>query len=136
MAPATSDLMAGTVDILLASGPSLQPALRSGKARAIAVTSAQPSAIAPGLPPMAQAAPGYQFEIWWGLLAPAGTPEAVVQRLHAEVQRIVTAPDMKDFFAREGAEPFVATSAQFAAQVREEIPYWQQIAQRAGIAAE
>ncbi len=136
MAPATTDLMGGSVDILIASGPSLQPALRSGKARAIAVTSPEPSPVASGLPPMAQAAPGYRFEIWWGLLAPAGTPDAVVQRNNTEVGRIVNTPDMKAFFLREGAEPFVATPAQFAQQVRDEIPYWQKVARQAGIAPE
>lgn len=136
MAPATTDLMGGSVDVLIASGPSLQPALRSGRARAIGVTSLKQSAIAPDLPPMAQAAPGYEFEIWWGLLAPAGTPDAVVQRVNTEVQRIVQAADMKEFFLREGAEPYIASTAQFTQQVHGEIPYWQQVAKQAGITAE
>jgi tripartite-type tricarboxylate transporter receptor subunit TctC len=136
MAPATTDLMGGTVDLLIASSPSLQPALRSGKVRAIAVTSPEPSAALPGLPPMAEAAPGYEFSIWWGLLAPGGTPDAVVQKLNAAVNRIVQTPEMKEFFLREGAEPAQLSAAQFAAQVRREIPYWQDVARRAGIQAE
>ncbi|MES2187467.1 MAG: tripartite tricarboxylate transporter substrate binding protein [Pseudomonadota bacterium] len=136
MAPATTDLMAGTVDMLIASGPSLQPALRSGKARAIAVTSLQPSSIAPDLPPMAGSAPGYKFELWWGILAPAGIPEAILQKLNAEIGKVVSTPEMKDYFLKEGAEPFVATQAAFAKQVRDEIPYWQKIAKQSGINAE
>ncbi|MCJ0762187.1 tripartite tricarboxylate transporter substrate binding protein [Variovorax terrae] len=136
MAPATTDLMGGNVDILIASGPSLQPALRSGKVRAIAVTSPQATPIAPELPPMAQAVPGYQFEIWWGLLAPAGTPEAVVQKINAEVNKIVASQDMRAFLLREGAEPVNLSAAQFAAQIRSEIPYWQQVAKRAAIKPE
>ena len=136
MAPATTDLMGGIVDVLIASSPSLQPALRSGKARAIAVTSTEAAAFAPELPPMAQAVPGYRFEIWWGLLAPAGTPDAVVQKLNAEVNKIVASPEMKAFFLREGAEPVSRTPAQFAAQIRDEIPYWRKIAKHASITAD
>jgi tripartite-type tricarboxylate transporter receptor subunit TctC len=136
MAPATNDLMGGIVDVLIASAPSLQPALRSGKARAIAVTSTQSAAFAPELLPVAQAVPGYRFEIWWGLLAPAGTPEAVVRKLNTEVNRIVLSPEMKAFFAREGAEPVNRTSAQFAAQIRDEIPYWRKVARQASITAD
>ncbi len=136
MAPATTDLMAGTVDLLIASGPSLQPALKSGKARAIAVTSLEPSAIAPELPPMAGSAPGFKFELWWAILAPAGVPEPILQKLNAEIGKIVTTPEMKAYFLKEGAEPYVLPQAKFAQQVREEIPYWQKIAKKSGIQAE
>ncbi|OUM03927.1 tripartite tricarboxylate transporter substrate binding protein [Variovorax sp. JS1663] len=136
MAPATTDLMGGNVDVLIASGPSLQPALRSGKARAVGVTSAKPSAVAPELVPMAQAIPGYSFSIWWGMLAPAGTPAAVVQRLNTEINKIVESQEMKAFLLREGAEPAGLTPAQFAAQIQREIPYWQKVAKDAGISTE
>ncbi|VTU28961.1 Argininosuccinate lyase [Variovorax sp. PBS-H4] len=136
MAPATTDLMGGNVDVLIASGPSLQPALRSGKVRAVGITSAKPSATAPDLVPMAQAVPGYSFGIWWGMLAPAGTPAAVVQRLNTEINKIVAGPEMKAFLLREGAEPAGLTPAQFAAQIQREIPYWQKVAKEAGISTE
>jgi tripartite-type tricarboxylate transporter receptor subunit TctC len=136
MAPATTDLMGGNVDVLIASGPSLQPALRSGKVRAVGVTSAKPSAVAPELAPMAQAVPGYSFSIWWGMLAPAGTPPAVVQRLNTEINKIVESQEMKAFLLREGAEPAGLTPAQFAAQIQREIPYWQKVAKDAGISTE
>jgi tripartite-type tricarboxylate transporter receptor subunit TctC len=136
MAPATTDLMGGNVDVLIASGPSLQPALRSGKVRAVGVTSAKPSATAPELVPMAQAIPGYSFGIWWGMLAPAGTPAAVVQRLNSEINKIVEGPEMKAFLLREGAEPAGLTPAQFAAQIQREIPYWQKVAKDTGISPE
>jgi tripartite-type tricarboxylate transporter receptor subunit TctC len=136
MAPATTDLMSGNVDVLIASSPSLQPALRSGRARALAVTSLQASSIAPELPPMAQAVPGYSFEIWWGLLAPAGIPDAIAQKINAEVGKAVSSTEMKEFFAREGAEPFVASYPVFSKQVREEIGHWKTVAHQAGIHAE
>jgi tripartite-type tricarboxylate transporter receptor subunit TctC len=136
MAPATTDLMGGSVDVLIASISSLQPALRSGKARAIAITSVEPSATAPELVPMAQAIPGYSFGIWWGVLAPAGTPPGVVQRLNSEINRIMEGAEMKAFLLREGAEPAGLTPAQFAAQIQREIPYWQKVAKNAGISAE
>lgn len=136
MAPATTDLMGGSVDLLIASVPSLQSALRSGKVRALAVTSATPSLAAPDLVPMAQAVPGYSFDIWWGLLAPAGTPPAVVQRLNQEVKRIVEGAEMRAFLLREGAEPASPTPAQFAAQIQREIGHWQKVAKDAGITPE
>jgi tripartite-type tricarboxylate transporter receptor subunit TctC len=128
--------MSGSVDLLIASGSSLRPALRSGKARAIAITSARPSATAPELVPMADVIPGYSFDVWWGMLAPAGTPPGVVQRLNSEINRIVGGPEMKAFLLREGAEPAGLTPAQFAAQIQREIPYWQKVAKDTGISPE
>jgi tripartite-type tricarboxylate transporter receptor subunit TctC len=136
MGPATTDLMAGTVDLLIASGPSLKPALRTGKVRAIAVTSPKASPAAPGLPPMAEAVPGYEFSIWWGLLAPGGTPAPIVEKLNAAVNRIVQTPEMREFFMREGAEPAQMSATDFQAEVRRAIPYWKDIARSAGIQAE
>ncbi len=83
MGPAVTDLVGNQTQLLISSGPSLLPMVRAGKVRAVGITSLKPSPIAPDLMPMATAVPGYEFELWWGLLAPAGTPPTIV----AQAQR-------------------------------------------------
>ena len=136
MSPATMDLMGGHVDVLVASGPSLLPSVRSGKVRGIGITSPASSVIAPDLAPVAKTVPGYSFELWWGILAPAGTPIPVVNRLNTEINKILATAEMKEFFLREGAEPAIASSAQFAALISTDIARYQQIAKQASITAD
>lgn len=134
--PAVTDLIGNQVQLLISSGPSIMPHVRSGRIRAIAVTSAQPSPIAPELPPMATAAPGYDFEAWWGLLAPAGTPPDVVAKLNAEVNRVLATPEFKEFLLKEGALAAPMTPAQFAAVIAADIPRWRKLAQQQNILPE
>ena len=136
MGPAVTDLISDQVQILIASGPSLLPQIRNGRIRAVGITSLKPSPIAPELQPMAAAVPGYEFELWWGLLAPAGTPREIVDLLNAEVNKVITAPALKEFFLKEGAEVTPSTPAQFAAQIAADIPRWQAIAKRQSITPE
>lgn len=136
MAPAATGLIGGETQLLLASGPSLLPQVRSGRIRAIGITSLKPSAIAPELTPMASAAPGYEFELWWGLLAPAGTPAAIVSQLNAEVNKVLALPEIKAAFLKEGAEAWPQSPAQYTAVVEADIARWKQIAKRQNIAAE
>ena len=134
--PAVTDLIGNQVQVLISSGPSIMPFVRSGRMRGIAVTSAQPSPIAPELPAMASAVPGYNFEAWWGLLAPAGTPPEIVTRLNAEVNKILATPEYKEFLLKEGALPAPATPAQFAATIASDIPRWKKLAQQQNIKPE
>jgi tripartite-type tricarboxylate transporter receptor subunit TctC len=134
--PAVTDLIGNQVQVLISSGPSIMPFVRSGRLRGIAVTSAQPSPIAPDLPAMSSAVPGYNFEAWWGLLAPAGTPHEIVARLNAEVNKILATPEYKEFLLKEGALPAPATPAQFAATIATDIPRWKKLAQQQNIKAE
>jgi tripartite-type tricarboxylate transporter receptor subunit TctC len=136
MGPAVTDLIGEQVQMLIASGPSLLPQIRAGRIRAIGITSLAPSAIAPELPPMATAVPGYEFELWWGLLAPAGTPTEVVARLNAEVNKLITAPELKEYFLKEGATVQPSTPAQFAAAIAADIVRWKQVAARQSIKSE
>ena len=136
MGPAVTGLIGGETQVLIASGPSLLQQVRAGRVRAVGITSLQPSAIAPDLTPMAAAAPGYEFELWWGLLAPAGTPPAIVNLLNAEVNKAITSPDMVAAFLKEGAVAVPITPAQFAAVIAADIPRWQRIAKQQNIVAE
>ena len=118
--PAVTDLIGNQVQVLISSGPSIMPFVRSGRMRGIAVTSAQPSPIAPDLPAMASAVPGYNFEAWWGLLAPAGTPPEIVARLNREVVKALAAPDVRDRLVSQGAVVVGSTPAEFAAYLARE----------------
>ena len=134
--PAVTDLISNQVQVLISSGPSIMPQVRSGRIRAIAVTSAEPSPIAPELPAMASAVPGYDFEAWWGLLAPAGTPPEIVAQLNAEVNKVLATPEFKEFLLKEGALPHPQTPAQFAATIAADIPRWKKLAQQQKILPE
>jgi tripartite-type tricarboxylate transporter receptor subunit TctC len=137
MGPATNDLIGGHVDVLVASVPSLLQQVQAGKVRGIGVTTLKPSAIAPGLPALAEAgAKGYEVELWWGVLAPRGLPEPVLGRLNAEINKILATAEMKEFLLREGAEPAPMTPAAFGALLRGDIARWKKVAADAGIKPE
>ncbi|GGX20610.1 MFS transporter [Pigmentiphaga litoralis] len=137
MGPAINDLIGNQVQVLIASGPSIMPQVRAGKVRALGITSAEPSAVAPGIPPLAKnGAPGYNMELWWGVLAPAGTPAAVVTKLNAEINKALAKPEMKELLLREGAEAAPQSAPAFAAQFHQEIRQWAKVAKDADIRAE
>ena len=136
MGPATTDLIGGQTQILFASGPSLLPQVRNGRIRAIGITSLKPSPIAPELIPMATVVPGYEFELWWGILGPAGMPADIVNFLNLEINKILNTPDTKAALLREGAESSPETPAQFASRVSGDIVRWKAVAKRQNITAE
>jgi tripartite-type tricarboxylate transporter receptor subunit TctC len=137
LGPAMVDLIANRVQVLIASLPSVLPHVKAGKLRSLAVTSAQRSPFAPGLPTVTESGvPGYTSELWWGVFAPARTPAPVVTRLHAETVKFVAADDMKKLLADAGAEPAALSTAGFAAQIRAEIEKWTKLVQQRGIKAE
>lgn len=136
-AAALTDMIAGQVQMMVASPASAASQMKSGKVRVLAVTSPRPSALVPGVPTLSQTLPGYEVEIWWGIFAPGGTPAPVVERLNQEIGAIIDTPDMRERFAQEGAEPAAGvTPGQFAAYVRRELDKWRTIAQEKQISAE
>ncbi|MES3001390.1 MAG: tripartite tricarboxylate transporter substrate binding protein [Pseudomonadota bacterium] len=136
MGPAVTDLIGGQTQVLMASGPSLLPMVRAGKVRAVGITSLKPSAIAPDLTPFSTAVPNYEFALWWGLLAPAGTPAPIVEKLNAAVNQVLAKQAIKDQFLREGAEARPMTAAQFAAVVARDIDRWKKLAKQQNIVAD
>jgi tripartite-type tricarboxylate transporter receptor subunit TctC len=136
MGPAVTDLIGGQTQLLLASGPSLLPQVRNGRIRAIGITSLKPSVIAPELTPMATVIPGYEFELWWGIFAPPGTPGEIVATLNQEINKILNQPETKATFIREGAEAYPLTPAQFSSRMNSDIARWKKIAKQQGITAE
>jgi tripartite-type tricarboxylate transporter receptor subunit TctC len=137
MGPATSDLLGGQIQVLVASAPSILGQVKGGRVRALAVTSANRSPVAPDLPSLEQSGyKGSATELWWGVLAPAGTPQPVVDRLNTEINKIILSAEMKEFFLKEGAEPAAMKPAEFEAFIAAEIERWKQVAKAADIKPE
>jgi tripartite-type tricarboxylate transporter receptor subunit TctC len=137
MGPATNDLLGGQIQVLVASAPSILGQVKGGRVRALAVTSANRSPVTPDLPSLEQSGyKGSATELWWGVLAPAGTPQPVVERLNTEINKIILSAEMKEFFLKEGAEPAAMKPAEFEAFIAGEIERWKQVAKAADIKPE
>lgn len=135
--PALNDLMAGTVQLSFMSVASTAPQIRAGKLRALAVTSAQRSDALPDLPTLSElGVEGYDVGTWWGLLAPAGTPDAIVGKLNAAMRKAVALPEVKQRFAPLGLDPRSDSPAEFAAFIKAEVARYAAIAKIAGIEPE
>ncbi|MEA3152715.1 MAG: hypothetical protein QOK44_304, partial [Betaproteobacteria bacterium] len=133
-APAVIDTMAGNVSVLFAAYASASAQARSGKLRALAVTSAKRVEIAPDLPTIAESAlPGFESTQWWGVYGPAGLQVNVVTRLNAELNRILHATETRKRFAIEGAEPAGGTPAELAAYHKADYEKWGKVIRSAGI---
>jgi len=123
-APALTALVSGEVDMSFENSLIITPHIRSGKAKAIAVTSAKRSALLPELPTIGETLPGYSASGWYGLLAPMATPKPVIVRLHLEAVKALRAPDVVEKLSSQGAEPVGSTPEEFTAFVRSEIDKW------------
>jgi tripartite-type tricarboxylate transporter receptor subunit TctC len=111
--------------------------VKAGKARAIAVTSAKPTPLIPGVPAIAESGvPGYAYENWWGLFAPSKTPGSVVATINASVNKVLASAEMKQLLEREGAEAAPMSVAQLAEFLPKEIASYRKMAQAAGMKPE
>ncbi|HEY4068786.1 MAG TPA: tripartite tricarboxylate transporter substrate binding protein [Burkholderiaceae bacterium] len=134
MGPATADLLGGQIDLLVASAPSILAQVKGGRARALAVTTSGRSPIAPDLPSLEEAGyKGSAIDLWWGVLAPAKTPPALVDKLNAAINKEIQSPEMKGFFLNEGAIPAPLKPAEFADYIATEIARWKAVAKVADI---
>jgi len=137
VAPAVVGVISGDVDFILASSPGVMSQVKAGKARAIAVSSARPSPLVPGLPSIAESGvPGYAYENWWGMFAPGKTPANVVGTINAAVNKVLASPEMKQLLEREGAEAAIMSVAQLADFLPKEIASYRKMAQAAGMKPE
>ncbi len=133
-APGLTDLLAGRVVMLASSAMSLLvPHVRSGKLRALGVSSPKRSAALPDVPSLAETVPGYQAVQWSALMAPAGTPAEIIRRLHQETVAILRVPEVKDRLTSDSAEIVGSTPEELAAFLRAETTKWAEVAKRAGI---
>ena len=135
--PALIDTMSGQVEAFFPTIISGLPQVKAGKVRAIAVTTAQRSALLPNVPTVAeQGFPGYEVSGWYGLLAPAGTPKDVVTYLNTEVVKVLRHPEMKERMANDGAIPVGNAPEQFAAYIRSEMDKYAKVVKASGATAE
>jgi len=131
-APAQMALLSGQVDFTFDNLATAAPNIRAGKIKALAVTTAQRSPLLPDVPPMADALPGFEIDTWWGLVAPAGTPRPVVDRLNAAFVAALNAPDVRARFAQLMAEPVPTTPEQFAEFMKRELAKYGPVVKASG----
>jgi tripartite-type tricarboxylate transporter receptor subunit TctC len=133
-APALNDLAGGHVDIYVSSIPQALQLIRGGQIKTLAVTSSRRTALLPDVPTLAEAGtPGADAETWWGIVGPAGMPADVVHALNAEINRILTSPELATFLNHEGAEADPMTPQQFGDMMRRETARWTKVAHDANV---
>jgi len=136
-APAVTDLLAGQVDMMFDNTPNVLPQVRAGKLKAIAVSSKTRSPLAPEVPTVDEAGvPGYDVTVWFGILTVAGTPRDIVQRLNAEIVKILGSPEVRERFGKAGVEVVAGTPEHFSAFLKSEVARWAKVVQDAGIKAD
>ncbi len=135
--PAITELLAGQVQVMFNSMPSVLPLVTSGKLKGLAVGSAQRSPAAPNIPTVAEAGvPGFEYVTWYGMFAPAHTPKNVIAKLNAAVVKILAEPEMAQRLASQGAEPRSSTPDALLRFMQNESERWRQVIKSAGIKTE
>ncbi len=132
--PAAIGIMTGESSMMFGSGPSVVPHAKTGKLRMIATTG--PKRTMPELPAVAETLPGYDVTQWYGLLAPAGTPREIIERLHKEIARAIAQPKVAQLYANLGTQPVSNTPAEFAAFIKAEGEKWTRVIKTANIKSE
>jgi tripartite-type tricarboxylate transporter receptor subunit TctC len=135
-APANTAVLAGEVQLVIASTVALLPHVRAGKLRGLAVTTSRRSPVAPDIPTVMESGlPEYEHNDWNGMFAPAKTPREVIARVNTEVIRILQTQDVSAFFLQRGSEPAANSPEEFAAFIRSYTPKWKKVIKAAGITA-
>jgi tripartite-type tricarboxylate transporter receptor subunit TctC len=134
--PALNDLLGGHVEVMIASAGLVLPSVKAGRLTVLAVTSRERSALVPGVPAVSEVYPQFQAQSWVGVLAPAATPRAVVQRLNAEIVRTLAGAGMKERFNGLGYEVIGSTPADFGQWLRSESDKWGKLIREQNITAE
>ncbi|HYF17915.1 MAG TPA: tripartite tricarboxylate transporter substrate binding protein [Ramlibacter sp.] len=139
-APAVNDLLAGNIQLLFTGAPALLNHLKAGKLRALAVSSPKRLSLLPDVPTVAESGvtgtQGFEADQWYGIVAPAGTPPAVVQALNEQVNKSLTSPDVRSRLVAEGAEPTPTTPQAFGQLIASEIRRWAPVVKAGNIKAE
>jgi tripartite-type tricarboxylate transporter receptor subunit TctC len=135
--PAMTDVISGHVKIMFSSLVQTTPFIKSGQLRALGTGGAKRSSVLPDVPTIAEAGvPGYVSDNWWGIVVPAGTPAAVVDRLYKDIQTALQAPELQAVFAREGASTVEMSSTAFGDYINSEMTKWSRVVKEGGITAQ
>jgi tripartite-type tricarboxylate transporter receptor subunit TctC len=136
-AGAITGLMSGEIAFMFNAVHAVLPQAKAGKLKILAVAGAKRSPIEPGIPTVAESGyPEFDVDLWYGLLAPAGTPKEIVARLNAEITQILSSPEMRETLANQGLDAVTGTPEQFAALMKTDLARWAQVIKTAGIRAE
>ena len=134
---AMQDVLTGNVHLVFIGIPAAAPHIKAGKLRALAIVAPQRSSALPEVPTVAEAGlKDFEVTTWYGILAPAGTPQSVVRRLNAELVKVMHAPEMKEKLTATGTEPLTSTPEEFAAYIKREIAKWGDVIRKAGVKAD
>ena len=134
---ARNDIISGQVDMMFDSVPTMAQMVQAGRVRALATSGKMRSSLLPDVPTLAEAGvPGYEATMWVGVMAPAGTPSAVVDRLNAEINKILLRPDVRSAWEKQGAIPIAMRPDEFGAYVQSEIDKWAKVIKANAIKAE
>ena len=134
---ARTSVMSGQVEMMLDAITTMTPLVRAGRVRALGTSGSKRSTVLPDVPTIAEAGvPGYESTIWIGIMAPAGTPKPVIDKLNAEINKVVKRPDVKKAWNEQGAEPMIMTPAQFEKYLDQDIVKWARIVKISGARVE
>jgi tripartite-type tricarboxylate transporter receptor subunit TctC len=134
--PSVLALISGEADYLFATAPSIMPHLRTGKARALAVTTPKRSSALPDLPTMNSIYPGFESDNWYAMFFPKGTPKAIVDRLNAEIKKALDTPEIKAFMPHEALDPVASSPEELSELLRREVPKYAKVIKLANIPAD
>jgi tripartite-type tricarboxylate transporter receptor subunit TctC len=132
--PAMTALLSGEVDFEFATALTVAPQVKTGKVRALAVTTAKPSKAFPDLPTMESMYPGFDVDNWYAMFFPAGTPQSIIDKLNGEIRKALALADVQQFMAREGGEPVGSSPAELQAMFRREVAKYANVIEVAHIA--
>ena len=131
---AMTAVASGEVEVVIASSAAVNPQLRAGRVRALGMSGTKPSPLLPGLPSIAQSGvPGYEYELWWALFAPAAIPADRLNFLNSAINKLLNGPELRKFLEQESAEPWIATTQQLADLLPREIERYRKVAKAADI---
>jgi tripartite-type tricarboxylate transporter receptor subunit TctC len=126
--PALTDMLGGQTQVWIANAPVVLPHIKSGKLRALATTSEKRPAIAADVPTLAESvAPGYEADTWYGMFAPAKTPQPVLDKLHDDIVAVITSAEIREAFAAQGAEVVGNSSAEFTRKLHADVAKWKKV---------
>ena len=130
------DLLGGQIEMLFTGAPVTMPHIKSGKLKVLAVTNSQRAAVLPDVPTIGETLPGYEFNNWYGMFAPAGTSRSIIDRVNADVARALASPDIREKFMSLGADPTPSTPERFAAVIRTDAEKAGRVIKAAGVRAD
>jgi tripartite-type tricarboxylate transporter receptor subunit TctC len=134
--PALVDLMGSRIQLMLAGAPPTLPLIRSGKLRAIGVTSSKRVAALPDVPAIAETVAGFEATTWYGYMTPAGTPQSVISRVNRDIAASLEIPAVRKALAEAGFDPEASSPQAFGEYIRSEIEKWRKVIKAAGIQAD